>query len=47
MFRYERMKTGRYRQFWQMSLSNLKSFVEQEYARELGEGPGKTSSRRK
>ena len=36
-----------YRQFWQMSLSNLKSFVEQEYARELGEGPGKTSSRRK
>ena len=26
-----------YRQFWQMNLSNLKSFVEQEYARELGE----------
>jgi DNA-binding transcriptional ArsR family regulator len=26
-----------YRHFWQMNLSNLKSFVEQEYARELGE----------
>lgn len=26
-----------YRQFWQMNLSNLKSFVEQEYVRELGE----------
>ncbi len=26
-----------YRQFWQMNLANLKSFVEQEYARELGE----------
>jgi DNA-binding transcriptional ArsR family regulator len=25
-----------YRQFWQINLSNLKSFVEQEYARELG-----------
>jgi DNA-binding transcriptional ArsR family regulator len=25
-----------YRQFWQMNLTNLKSFVEQEYARELG-----------
>jgi DNA-binding transcriptional ArsR family regulator len=25
-----------YRQFWQMNLGNLKSFVEQEYARELG-----------
>lgn len=24
-----------YRQFWQMNLSNLKSFVEQEYTREL------------
>ncbi len=35
-----------YREFWQMNLSNLKNFVEQEYARELGElsskGPGKT-----
>jgi len=26
-----------YRQFWHMNLSNLKSFVEQEYARESGE----------
>jgi DNA-binding transcriptional ArsR family regulator len=26
-----------YRQFWTMNLSQLKSFVEQEYARELGE----------
>jgi DNA-binding transcriptional ArsR family regulator len=26
----------RYRQFWQMDLGNLKSFVEQEYARESG-----------
>ena len=26
-----------YRQFWHMNLSSLKSFVEQEYARELGE----------
>jgi len=26
-----------YRQFWQMNLTSLKSFVEQEYARELGE----------
>jgi DNA-binding transcriptional ArsR family regulator len=26
-----------YRQFWQMNLGNLKAFVEQEYARELGE----------
>ena len=25
-----------YRQFWQMNLGNLKSFVEQGYARELG-----------
>jgi DNA-binding transcriptional ArsR family regulator len=35
-----------YRQFWQMNLSSLKSFVEQEYARELGEvaskGPRKS-----
>jgi DNA-binding transcriptional ArsR family regulator len=34
-----------YRQFWQVNLNNLKSFVEEEYARELGEGvtkgPGK------
>src|ERR1700734_567824 len=34
-----------YRQFWQMNLNNLKSFVEEEYARELGEGPGKTSGK--
>ncbi len=26
-----------YRQFWQTNLGNLKAFVEQEYARELGE----------
>lgn len=36
---------NQYRQFWQMNLSNLKSFVEQEHARELGvvrsKGPGK------
>jgi DNA-binding transcriptional ArsR family regulator len=35
-----------YRQFWQMNLSNLKSFVEHEYARELSElaakGPKKS-----
>jgi DNA-binding transcriptional ArsR family regulator len=36
-----------YREFWKMNLSNLKSFVEQEYARELGEGPGKTSGKQK
>src|SRR5208282_328148 len=27
----------RYRQFWQMNLGNLKTFVEREYAREPGE----------
>jgi DNA-binding transcriptional ArsR family regulator len=32
---------GRYRQFWQMNLGNLKSFVEQEYARESGAGSSK------
>jgi DNA-binding transcriptional ArsR family regulator len=36
---------GQYRQFWQMNLNSLKSFVEQEHARELAEittkGPGK------
>jgi DNA-binding transcriptional ArsR family regulator len=26
-----------YRQFWQTNLGNLKAFVEEEYARELGE----------
>jgi DNA-binding transcriptional ArsR family regulator len=30
-----------YRRFWEMNLSNLKSFVEVEYARESGETPGK------
>ena len=29
--------SNEYRQFWQMNLSSLKSFVEEEYARELGE----------
>jgi len=38
---------GQYRQFWQMSLSNLKSFVEQEYARESGEGPSKSPAKHK
>jgi DNA-binding transcriptional ArsR family regulator len=31
-----------YRQFWQVSLANLKSFVEQQYARELKQVSGKT-----
>ena len=30
-----------YRKFWQMNLTNLKNFVEQEYARELGKQPEK------
>jgi len=30
-----------YRRFWQASLVNLKSFVEQEYARESGREPSK------
>jgi DNA-binding transcriptional ArsR family regulator len=30
-----------YRNFWQANLSNLKAFVEQEYARETGRAPGK------
>ena len=38
---------GQYRQFWQLNLSNLKSFVEQEYARESGEGPGKLPTKHK
>ncbi len=37
---------GQYRQFWQMNLNSLKSFVEQEYVRETRgmtvKGPGKT-----
>jgi len=32
----------RYRNFWQVNLANLKTFVEQEYARETGKVPGKT-----
>ncbi len=42
-----------YRRFWQMNLSNLKSFVEQEYARESAElsaqrsFSGKSSKKRK
>ena len=30
-----------YRRFWQMNLANLKTFVEDEYARESGATPGK------
>ena len=33
-----------YRNFWQANLSNLKTFVEQEYARETGKAPGKNKS---
>jgi DNA-binding transcriptional ArsR family regulator len=33
-----------YRNFWQANLSNLKAFVEQEYARETGRAPGKNKS---
>jgi DNA-binding transcriptional ArsR family regulator len=36
-----------YRRFWQMNLSNLKSFVEQEYARESGAVPAKGSKKSK
>jgi DNA-binding transcriptional ArsR family regulator len=36
-----------YRRFWQMSLSNLKSFVEQEYARESGELSTRRSKKQK
>jgi DNA-binding transcriptional ArsR family regulator len=36
-----------YRRFWQMSLGNLKSFVEQEYARESGEPSTKRSTKQK
>jgi DNA-binding transcriptional ArsR family regulator len=38
---------GHYRQFWQMNLSNLKSFVEQEYARESGASVNKSGSKHK
>jgi len=34
-----------YRRFWQISLDSLKSFVEQEYARESGELPAKLSAK--
>jgi DNA-binding transcriptional ArsR family regulator len=30
-----------YRRFWQINLTNLKTFVEDEYAREAGTNPGK------
>jgi len=33
-----------YRNFWQASLDNLKTFVEQEYARETGKAPSKNKS---
>jgi len=36
-----------YRRFWQMNLSNLKAFVEHEYARELGAAPGKAPGKHK
>ncbi|MFY9645328.1 MAG: metalloregulator ArsR/SmtB family transcription factor [Terriglobales bacterium] len=36
-----------YRQFWQMNLNNLKTFVEQEYARESGESQSKNSKKHK
>ena len=32
---------GQYRRFWEVSLNNLKSFVELEHARETGGAPGK------
>ncbi len=35
-----------YRSFWQMSLGSLKSFVEQEYAREFGKASPKNARRR-
>jgi DNA-binding transcriptional ArsR family regulator len=38
---------GHYRQFWQMNLGNLKSFVEQEYARESGISVNKSGSKHK
>jgi len=36
-----------YRRFWQISLGNLKSFVEQEYARETGELSARSSKKPK
>jgi DNA-binding transcriptional ArsR family regulator len=38
---------GHYRQFWQMNLGNLKSFVEQEYALESGISVNKSGSKHK
>ena len=34
-----------YRRFWEISLANLKAFVENEYARETGRIPGKTTAK--
>ncbi len=34
-----------YRRFWETNLASLKAFVEEEYARETGRGPGKTKSK--
>jgi DNA-binding transcriptional ArsR family regulator len=36
-----------YRQFWQMNLGNLKSFVEKEYARESAQSSVKTHGKHK
>ncbi len=36
-----------YRRYWQMNLANLKTFVESEYARELGENAVKNPSSKK
>jgi DNA-binding transcriptional ArsR family regulator len=36
-----------YRRFWQMNLSNLRSFVQQDYARELSEVAVKRSKKSK
>ena len=33
-----------YRRFWQINLANLKSFVEEEYARETGKTAGKNKA---
>src|SRR5580704_10698330 len=36
-----------YRQFWEMNLNSLKSFVEEEYARELGQISNKAPNKHK
>ena len=36
-----------YRQFWEMNLNSLKSFVEEEYARELGQVTNKAPNKHK